>query len=132
MAIVSSTGALGGFVGPFLLGAMLSLTGSFQDSMLVLGGVLLVCALAIFLFTPAVARKWGEALQGSPPAEGGSEETASSDDVSVSVEVEGVLKHLSAASKSGESGGVGVGGVDVVDGDVGGVGQKHQVLWRMV
>jgi nitrate/nitrite transporter NarK len=58
MAIVNSAGALGGFVGPLLIGALRERSGGYELSMLVLGAFLAAATIAVALLDPAWAERW--------------------------------------------------------------------------
>jgi ACS family tartrate transporter-like MFS transporter len=58
MAIVNSAGALGGFAGPLLIGALKQRSGGYASSMFVLGAFLSAAAISVGLLNPEWAGRW--------------------------------------------------------------------------
>ena len=55
IAFVNSIGALGGFLGPFVIGILKERTGNYSSAMALLAGVLVMSALIVFVVGRAVS-----------------------------------------------------------------------------
>ncbi|GBF88096.1 MFS transporter [Raphidocelis subcapitata] len=76
MSLLNSVGALGGVVGPLLIGALKQRTGNYDAAMYILGGLLAAAAAGIAALPPSWAERWG--LR-EAPGEGGAPKACASD-----------------------------------------------------